>query len=177
MTSHASGNIPNTPQDIEKRNFLKQMCVVVGGVMGFFLTWPFVSSLIPMPKLGGDTTFSKVPNFKSIPASQPTIMTFEYLDQDAFISHNAFYDIWVIKHSDTEATIYSPLCPHLNCRYDWEAPHFNCPCHGSVFDETGKVLGGPSPRPLDTLPYKIEGGELFVNWKQYKAAIPEKVEA
>ncbi len=43
--------------------------------------------------------------------------------------------------------------------------------------KTGKVIGGPAPRPLDTLPYKIENGELYVQWKLYKAGIPQKLEA
>jgi hypothetical protein len=30
---------------------------------------------------------------------------------------------------------------------------------------------------LDTLPYKIEGGELYVKWELFKAGIPEKIEA
>jgi len=37
------------------------------------------------------------------------------------------------------------------------------------------VLGGPAPRPLDTLPTKIQSEELNVEWKQFKAGIPEKV--
>ena len=31
------------------------------------------------------------------------------------------------------------------------------------------------PRPLDTLPTKIEKGELFVEWETFKVGIPEKI--
>jgi len=64
----------------------------------------------------------------------------------------------------------------LNCRYTFVDNEFKCPCHGSVFNESGKCIGGPSPRALDTLPYKIENGELYVQWRLYKAGTPEKVE-
>ena len=44
-------------------------------------------------------------------------------------------------------------CPHLGCGYRWDDAdhHFKCPCHGSVYDIAGKVVGGPPPRPLDAL--------------------------
>jgi hypothetical protein len=37
------------------------------------------------------------------------------------------------------------------------------------------VLGGPAPRRLDTLPVKIENGELYVEWKQFKSGTPDKI--
>lgn len=37
-------------------------------------------------------------------------------------------------------------CPHLGCALKWN-PHENswdCPCHGSRFDEKGKLINNPS---------------------------------
>jgi Rieske Fe-S protein len=44
----------------------------------------------------------------------------------------------------------SAVCPHLGCTVNraGEGKGFHCPCHGSFFDESGKVTGGPSPRAL-----------------------------
>ena len=36
---------------------------------------------------------------------------------------------------------------------------------------------GPAPRPLDTLPEKVENGELWVEWERFKLGIHEKVPA
>ena len=38
---------------------------------------------------------------------------------------------------------------HLGCQVHWDAKgkKFRCPCHGGVYDVTGKVLEGPPPRP------------------------------
>jgi nitrite reductase/ring-hydroxylating ferredoxin subunit len=33
-----------------------------------------------------------------------------------------------------------------------------CPCHGSVYAADGRVLSGPAPRSLDTLPMQVQGG-------------------
>jgi menaquinol-cytochrome c reductase iron-sulfur subunit len=85
--------------------------------------------------------------------------------------------VWVVKHSASEVTVFSPICPHLGCQYDWHAPQheFICPCHGSVFAPDGNVLAGPAPRPLDTLPQEIKQGVLSVEWERFALGIPEKI--
>ena len=42
----------------------------------------------------------------------------------------------------------STVCTHLGCivfKTEWG---FQCPCHGSKYNGSGKVIGGPAPRPL-----------------------------
>jgi len=56
-------------------------------------------------------------------------------------------------------------CTHLGCTMPWrqEENQFHCPCHGSLFNQQGEVLGGPAPRPLDLFPIKLVDGNLVVN--------------
>ncbi|MEE1042990.1 MAG: Rieske 2Fe-2S domain-containing protein, partial [Clostridia bacterium] len=37
-------------------------------------------------------------------------------------------------------------CPHLGCALKWNrAEHtWDCPCHGSRFEENGELINGPS---------------------------------
>ena len=39
-----------------------------------------------------------------------------------------------------------PNCPHMGCRLQWnpEEETYDCPCHGSRFDENGHLLDGPA---------------------------------
>jgi nitrite reductase/ring-hydroxylating ferredoxin subunit len=42
----------------------------------------------------------------------------------------------------------SSECTHLGCTVKHVGQGFECPCHGSRFDENGRVVQGPAPRPL-----------------------------
>ena len=44
-----------------------------------------------------------------------------------------------------------PRCPHLGCALQWnKAEHsWDCPCHGSRFNEAGKKLNNPSQKNLE----------------------------
>ncbi|NJN21352.1 MAG: cytochrome b6-f complex iron-sulfur subunit [Leptolyngbya sp. RL_3_1] len=44
----------------------------------------------------------------------------------------------------------SSVCTHLGCVVPWNASEqkFMCPCHGSQYDATGKVVRGPAPLSL-----------------------------
>jgi Rieske Fe-S protein len=77
--------------------------------------------------------------------------------------------------------MFSSLCPHLNCKYDWDdgLKGFLCPCHGSQFDRYGKHIKdqaghfiGPAPRGLDPLPFKEQSGNAQVEWIKFAANTP-----
>jgi len=56
-------------------------------------------------------------------------------------------------------------CTHLGCAVPWveEEGQFHCPCHGSLYNKVGEVIGGPAPRPLDLFPVSIKSGEVWVD--------------
>ena len=39
----------------------------------------------------------------------------------------------------------SAICTHLGCTVNLAGNGFHCPCHGSVFDQSGTVVSGPAP--------------------------------
>ena len=47
-----------------------------------------------------------------------------------------------------------PRCPHLGCALKWNSQEhsWDCPCHGSRFDETGKLLDNPATGDLNKKP-------------------------
>ena len=58
----------------------------------------------------------------------------------------------------------SKVCTHLGClvEYDKEKKQLVCPCHAGVFNLEGHVVSGPPPKPLLTLPLKVEGEHIII---------------
>jgi cytochrome b6-f complex iron-sulfur subunit len=56
-------------------------------------------------------------------------------------------------------------CPHLGCRVPECATSqwFECPCHGSQYNQAGEKKGGPAPRGMDHFAMEVAGGVLTVN--------------
>lgn len=58
----------------------------------------------------------------------------------------------------------SVTCTHLGCTVRTSDAGFECPCHGSQFDNDGFVTGGPAPRPLDWYQVGVApNGELEID--------------
>ena len=58
----------------------------------------------------------------------------------------------------------SSVCTHLGCNVKRAATGFECPCHGSRFDENGRVVHGPAPAGLAWYGLSLSPrGELIVD--------------
>ncbi|KAJ8907689.1 hypothetical protein NDN08_007796 [Rhodosorus marinus] len=71
---------------------------------------------------------------------------------------------------DLESYGLNAVCTHLGCVVPWNAAEkkFKCPCHGSQYDKTGKVVRGPAPLSL-ALAHVEEGGSgevLLKTWTE-----------
>jgi len=160
-----------------RRSLLKFFIGAFSGLVAVALGMPLIGTVIGPSFRLKKPQWVKVGDITSLAVNQPATLKFPSKTEDAYLRETTIHDVWVVKHSSSEVTVFSPICPHLGCHYDWHADgnEFICPCHGSVYSMTGKVLGGPAPRPLDTLPWKLEGNVLSVEWETFKVGIPQKV--
>ena len=64
-----------------------------------------------------------------------------------------FCNIW--ESTANLLTLRRPRCPHLGCTLQWNPQErsWDCPCHGSRFDEKGKVLDNPATADLNRRPH------------------------
>ncbi len=77
----------------------------------------------------------------------------------------------VVTGSDSiESYGLNAVCTHLGCVVPWNASEdkFICPCHGSQYDNTGKVVRGPAPLSLALVHAEVtEAGKVaFTPWTE-----------
>jgi cytochrome b6-f complex iron-sulfur subunit len=59
-------------------------------------------------------------------------------------------------------TVLYQKCVHLGCRVPpcYTSQWFECPCHGSQYNQVGEKKGGPAPRGLDHFSVSVSGEVL-----------------
>lgn len=71
--------------------------------------------------------------------------------------------VYLVRSGDSVRALDS-TCTHLGCRtrFNAQSGRIECPCHGGIYDATGRVIGGPPPSPLQRLPARVEDDQVFV---------------
>jgi ubiquinol-cytochrome c reductase iron-sulfur subunit len=65
-----------------------------------------------------------------------------------------------VKAGKAEWLVLIGICTHLGCvplGYQGEYKGWFCPCHGSVYDTSGRIRQGPAPLNLAIPPYEFQG--------------------
>src|SRR5262249_13334875 len=103
----------------------------------------------------------------------------EIYRQDGWKKSRATHAIWVRRtgFERKDVTVLSAICPHLGCAINWhpDQKEFQCPCHGGVFDSSGRQLSGPPPRDMDSLKFQVRSGHLWVRWQDFKIGVDKPI--
>jgi len=70
-----------------------------------------------------------------------------------------------VKPGKAEWLVVIGICTHLGCvplGYQGEYKGWFCPCHGSVYDTSGRIRQGPAPANLTLPPYAFQGDTHIV---------------
>lgn len=63
----------------------------------------------------------------------------------------------VIRTGGSQFIALNIVCTHKKCDTEFNGSGFECPCHGSTYDRSGKVTGGPAKKNLKS--YKTSYNE------------------
>jgi Rieske Fe-S protein len=74
-------------------------------------------------------------------------------------------EIIVVHLQENEFLALSPVCSHRGCIVRKVRDGFECPCHGSRYDQYGEVIEGPAPRALTRYATELKGTELLIRYQ------------
>ncbi len=175
--THPSGRPLHTPT---RRDFIH---VAAGGVAAVgvgALAWPIIDSMNP----SADVLALSVSEIDLGPVQPGQRITVMWRGRPVFIVRRTTEAIARAEADDGSPSLIDPatdasrvqdvewlivvgVCTHLGCvplgqkPADPNGPYggWFCPCHGSVYDTSGRVRRGPAPRNLDVPPYAFVEGK------------------
>ncbi|MCX5816542.1 MAG: Rieske (2Fe-2S) protein [Proteobacteria bacterium] len=79
------------------------------------------------------------------------------------------------KKDNGSTTALKGVCTHMECNvtYKPEDKKFYCACHKGWFDQNGKNIEGPPPKPLELFDVKVESEKLIIARKGFKVELPK----
>ena len=131
----------------------------IGGTLGVLLGGAAVSSAF------GHKEESWLPAspLTALPPDVPTAVVVGVTRRDGYTQVIEQRTLFLVRNG-SDVTALDSTCTHLGCRVSWdrERQELRCPCHGGVYDRTGKVKAGPPPAPLATIATRVDGGQVLV---------------
>ncbi len=160
----------SSPQ-LDRRDFVKSVTLLLGTAMGALLGLPAIEYLIA-PALDIKETEAWIPvgRLSNYKLGQPRPFNFTRTQVNGWEKTVTSYGTFIVRRQNGEVMVLSNICTHLGCHVSWhpDLQHYVSPCHNGHFDLYGQVVSGPPPRPLDEFKTKIEAGMLYIYFPPIK---------
>jgi cytochrome b6-f complex iron-sulfur subunit len=136
---------------MKRRKFLKIIIAFFGSLTLMSFLYALMKFLSALPSRITELNKVTIPR-SEVPSG--AAKNFVYRDSPAVI----------INRPDRGFIALSRTCTHLGClvEYHQGKQRMICPCHAGSFDLEGNVLSGPPPKPLMTIPFRIEGESILI---------------
>ena len=162
------------PSPPSRRDLIHIAAVSAAGGGAVAVAWPFVNQMNP----SGDTlalASIEVDTAKTAPGQQTVV---KWRGKPVFIRNRTPAELAEAKKGDTadlkdpatDASRTKPgheamlvvvgVCTHLGCVPNFGTGEYGgwfCPCHGSVYDTSGRIRKGPAPANLAVPDYAFTG--------------------
>jgi len=153
-----------------RRDFIFVASGAFAAVGGALAVWPFIDQMNPAEDVLALASIEV--NLADIPEGQSVKVSWR--GRPVFVRHRTKEEI-----NEAEATplddlkdpqpdadrverpewlVVVGICTHLGCvplNYSGEYDGWFCPCHGSVYDKSGRIRSGPAPENLVVPPYEF----------------------
>lgn len=161
-----------TLDDGERRDFLIKLSTVLGGAGVAATCVPFVASMNP-----SSDVLAKAETEVDLTGIEPGAMrTVAWQGKPVFILRRTPDEIKSVATSDgghdpepdsqrvknPEWLVVIGVCTHMGCVPNKEGAGWTCHCHGSQYDDSGRILRGPAPKNLEVPPYRFVADNKIV---------------
>jgi len=167
--------MPDAPDQApaSRRDFLATATFATAGIGTLLALWPFVDSINP----AADVLAESSTDIDISPLAVGQRITVAWRGRPVFVVRRTAAEITAAQQVDI-ATLRDPqsdgdrvlkpdwlivvgICTHLGCVPLGQKPGdprgqyggWFCPCHGSIYDGSGRIRGGPAPKNLVVPPY------------------------
>jgi len=168
MADVAQQNVGEAHEGETRRDFLILTASAIGGVGVAATMWPFIATLNP----ARDTLALSTTEVDLAPIQVGQRLTAVWQGKPVFIAHRTPEEIKAAQDVDIsqlrepqadsdrvqkpEWLVVIGICTHLGCIPLADQGPYNgyfCPCHGSIYDTSGRIRQGPAPANLPLPPY------------------------
>ncbi len=116
---------------MKRRHFIKKSASILVMVAGVVAAVSYLRQLFP--RLAGGKRRISIGDPRQLPVD-----TYTFIDAHSLFVYRDYEGIKAV----------SAVCTHLGCILEKSTDGFECPCHGSCYNNNGEVLSGPAPRDL-----------------------------
>ena len=156
-----------------RRDFLYIATGTVGAVGAAAVAWPLINQMNP----DASTIAAGAPIEVDLgPITEGQVIKVFWRSKPIFIGHRSKKEIDEaravnvaslpdpqsdqarVKQGHDQWLVLIGICTHLGCipiAHEGAYDGFFCPCHGSVYDTSGRIRQGPAPKNLFLPPYKF----------------------
>ena len=155
-----------------RRDFIVLTAQAMMGVGAAAAIWPFIHSMNP----SADVLAMSTTEVDLSPIAVGQSIKVMWQGKPVFVRHRTPEEIKAaedvnmddlkdpqpdsarVKPGKAEWLIMVGVCTHLGCVPIGEAGEYHgwfCPCHGSVYDTSGRIRKGPAPKNLIVPPYEF----------------------
>ncbi len=156
----------------DRRDFLGMATAAVGVAGVGAACWPFISSMNPSV----DTLEKASTEVDLSGLALGQVETVAWESKPVFVLHRTPEQIAAMRNStggsDPQADadrvkqpqwlVVVGICTHMGCIPIHNQNGWLCPCHGSMYDNSGRVIRGPAPKNLLVPVYKFMSKEKIV---------------
>ncbi|MFO1130021.1 MAG: ubiquinol-cytochrome c reductase iron-sulfur subunit [Rickettsiales bacterium] len=155
--------------NLEKRDFLIKTTTILGIFGTCYAIYPLLKTFAP----ANDTILQSTIEVDLSTIKIGTTKVVQWQGKPVFIKHRTPEEIMNsinadisklkdpqldnqrIKPGHPEWLVTIGICTHLGCIPKSVETGWFCPCHGSNYDASGRIISGPAPRNLDIPKYEF----------------------